>query len=68
MTTWLCRQDAIFLKDSYVAWHHNHNRQLDGIDSRDVDPCSLDRLSDASDDSVVLDGKAPTLANSYDLY
>jgi len=68
MTTWLCRQDAIFLKDSYLAWHRNRNRQLDGINSRDVDPRSLDGLSDASDDSVVSDGKAPTLANSYNLY
>ena len=68
MTTWLHHQDAIFLKDSYLTWHHNHNHQLDSINSHDVALCSLDGLSDASDNSIVLNGKAPALANSYNLY
>ena len=42
MTTWLRHQDAIFLKDSFLAWCCKHNRHSDNFDSHNVDLCSLD--------------------------
>ena len=61
MTTWLRRQDAIYLKESFLAWHRNHNHRPDNID---LDLCYSDGLSDSSDKS---DGRAPVI-NSSDLY
>jgi len=57
MTTWLRQQDAIYLKESFLTWYHD-NRHTDNTVHHDFDHCSLDGLSDSSDNS---DCKAPVI-------
>ena len=63
MTTWLCQQDVIYLKESFLTWCRD-NHCPDNAIARDFDHCSLDGLSDSSDNS---DCKAPVIdsRNSY---
>jgi len=53
----LCRQDAIYLKESFLTWYHD-NRHSDDTVARDTDHCNLDGLSNSSDNS---DCKAPVI-------
>ncbi|KIM63099.1 hypothetical protein SCLCIDRAFT_118016, partial [Scleroderma citrinum Foug A] len=63
MTTWLHRQDVIYLKESFFTWCRD-NHHPDNTVACDFDHCSLDGLSNSSDNS---DCKVPVIdsRNSY---